>query len=59
MRSSRCSARPARRLLDPAAFAYVDAAYLDTHARAGACAGLLRDRGTAASAIHSPRAGHR
>ena len=50
MRSSRCSARPARRLLDPAAFAYVDAAYLDTHARAGACAGLLRDRGTAASA---------
>jgi hypothetical protein len=39
----------ARRLLDPAAFAYVDAVYLDTYARAGACAGLLRGRGTAAS----------
>ena len=40
----------AQRLLDPAAFAYVDAIYLDTYARAGACAGLLRGRGTAASA---------
>ena len=40
----------ARRLLDPAAFAYVDAIYLDTYARAGACAGLLRGRGTAARA---------
>jgi len=40
----------ARRLLDPAAFASVDAVYLDTYARARACAGLLRGRGTAASA---------
>jgi len=40
----------ARRLLDPAAFAHVDAIYLDTRARARACAGLLRGRGTAASA---------
>ena len=40
----------ARRLLDPAAFAYVDAVYLDTRARARACAALLRHKGTAASA---------
>ena len=39
----------ARRLLDPAAFAYVDAIYLDTRARARACAALLRHEGTAAS----------
>ena len=39
----------ARRLLDPAAFAHVDAIYLDTRARARACAALLRHEGTAAS----------
>ena len=40
----------ARRLLDPAAFAYVDAIYLDTRARARAHAALLRQKGTQASA---------
>ena len=39
----------ARRLLDPAAFAHVDAIYLDTRARARACAALLRHEGTATS----------
>ena len=39
----------ARRLLDPAAFAYVDAIYLDTRARARAHAALLRHEGTETS----------